>query len=250
MDANANPSFEVATIKPNDSGAPRMQGLNVNGRNFRTRNSSLGDLIQFAYEVQTKQIVNPPEWMDKDRYDIAAVPEEQGVPNAEQVRIMIRKLLADRFKLTFHQDKKELLAYLLTVAKNGQKLTPTQRPGPLPGLGFRPGTGGLTLMAMNATMSDFTGFLQILVLDRPVVDQTGLTGKFDFQCTFTPDDSLFNGHPPMPPQQQTDSNNANPAPPAPSLYDAFQQQLGLRLSAEKTPVDVIVIDHVEKPSEN
>ena len=247
MDANANPSFEVATIKPNDSGKPSMQGLTVNGRNFKTVNSSLGDLIQFAYAVQTKQIVNAPEWMDKDRYDIAAVPEEAGVPNVEQVRIMIRKLLADRFKLTFHHDKRELSAYLLTVGKNGQKLTPTQRPGPLPGLGFRPGTGGLTLMVMNATMSDFTGFLQLLVLDRPVVDQTGLTGKFDFQCTFTPDDSQFNGHAPLPPQ--TDTANTN-APSAPSLYEAFQQQLGLKLSAEKAPVDVIVIDHVEKPSGN
>ena len=83
-------------------------------------NSSLGDLIQFSYQVQTKQIVNPPEWMNKDRYDIGAVPEQEGVPNPEQVRIMIRKLLADRFKLTFHQDKKELSAYLLTVANRDE----------------------------------------------------------------------------------------------------------------------------------
>jgi uncharacterized protein (TIGR03435 family) len=250
MDANADPSFEVATIKPNESGAPSLQGITMNGRNFRTRNSSLGDLIHFAYDVQTKQIVNAPEWMEKDRYDIAAVLEEQGVPNAAQVKIMIRKLLADRFKLTFHHDKKELSAYLLTVAKDGQKLTPTQRPGPQPGIGFRPGTGGLTLMVMNATMADFTGFLQVLVLDRPVVDETGLKGNFDFQCTFTPDESQFNGHPPMPPPQQTGTANTSSAPSAPSLYDAFQQQLGLKLSAKKTSVDVIVIDHVEKPSEN
>jgi uncharacterized protein (TIGR03435 family) len=250
MDANADPSFEVATIKPNESGAPSLQGITMNGRNFRTRNSSLGDLIHFAYDVQTKQIVNAPEWMEKDRYDIAAVLEEQGVPNAAQVKIMIRKLLADRFKLTFHHDKKELSAYLLTVAKDGQKLTPTQRPGPQPGIGFRPGTGGLTLIVMNATMADFTGFLQVLVLDRPVVDETGLKGNFDFQCTFTPDESQFNGHPPMPPPQQTGTANTSSAPSAPSLYDAFQQQLGLKLSAKKTSVDVIVIDHVEKPSEN
>jgi uncharacterized protein (TIGR03435 family) len=250
MEANANPSFEVATIKPNESGAPSLQGITMNGRNFRTRNSSLGDLIHFAYDVQTKQIVNAPEWMEKDRYDIAAVLEEQGVPNAAQVKIMIRKLLADRFKLTFHHDKKELSAYLLTVAKDGQKLTPTQRPGPQPGIGFRPGTGGLTLIVMNATMADFSGLLQVLVLDRPVVDETGLKGNFDFQCTFTPDESQFNGHPPMPPPQQTGTANTSSAPSAPSLYDAFQQQLGLKLSAKKTSVDVIVIDHVEKPSEN
>jgi len=99
-------------------------------------------------------------------------------------------------------------------------------------------------------MADFTGFLQVLVLDRPVVDETGLKGNFDFQCTFTPDEAQFNGHPPMLPAQQTDTTNTSSAPSAPSLYNAFQQQLGLNLSAKKNPVDVIVIDHVEKPSEN
>ncbi len=244
MAENADPSFEVATIKPNNSGAASMQGLTLRGRNFATRNSSLGDLISFAYNVQEKQIVGAPDWMDKDRYDIAAVPEQEGVPNADQLRTMIKKLLADRFKLTFHNDKKELSAYVLTVGKGGQKLMPTQLKGPLPGLGIRPGAGGITLNMVNATVGDFTGFLQILVLDRPVVDQTGIKGRFDYQCTFTPDDSQFNGHPPQFPPQ------ANATESAPGLYDAIQQQLGLKLDAERTSVDVIAIDHAEKPSAN
>ena len=115
--------------------------------------------------------------------------------------------------------------------------------GPLPGISIRPGTGGITLNMVNATIGDFTGFLQILVLDRPVVDRTGIQGRFDYQCTFAPDDSQFNGHPPIPPQ-------ANSAAAAPGLFDAIQQQLGLKLDAEKTDVDVISIDHVEKPSQN
>jgi uncharacterized protein (TIGR03435 family) len=244
MAENADPSFEVATIKPNDSGAPGMQGLTLRGRNFATRNSSLGDLIAFAYDVQAKQIVGGPDWMDKDRFDIAAVPEQEGVPNAQQLRIMIRKLLADRFKLTFHHEKRELSAYVLTVGKSGQKLTPTQLKGPLPGIGMQPGAGGLTLHMINANLGDFTSFLQMIVLDRPVVDQTGITGRYDFQCTFTPNDSQFNGHPPPLPAQ-TDATSSSPG-----LFDAIQQQLGLKLDAEKTPVDVIAIDHVEKPSAN
>lgn len=243
MAENADPSFEVVTIKPNNSGATSLQGLTVNGRNFATRNSSLGDLIGFAYNVQAKQIISGPEWLDRERYDIAAIPEQEGTPNPEQLRIMVRKLLAERFKLTLHHDKRELSAYVLRVGKNGHKLTPNESKGQLPGLGMRPGTGGLTLIAMNATPTDFTSFLQMLVLDRPVVDQTGITGRFDFHCTFTPDDSQFGGHSPLPPQ--TDASNA-----APGLYDAIQQQLGLKLTAEKTAVDVIVIDHVEKPSPN
>jgi uncharacterized protein (TIGR03435 family) len=244
MAADADPSFDVATIKPNDSGASQMQGLTMRGRDFATRNSSLVDLISFAYNVQAKQIVGGPQWMDSDRYDIAAVPVQEGVPNPQQLRTMMKKLLADRFKLTFHHEKRELSAYVLTVGKNGQKLTPTQLNGPLPGLGFRPSPGGIMMMMMNGTLEDFTSFLQTLVLDRPVVDHTGLKGKFDLHFTFTPDDSEFNGHPPALPKQ-TDAANSSPG-----LFEAIQQQLGLKLDAEKTPVDVIAIDHVEKPSPN
>ncbi len=250
MAADADPSFEVATIKPNNTGATSMQGLVIQGRKFLTRASSLGDLISFAYEVQAKQIINAPDWLDKDRYDIEAVPEQEGVPNPEQIRIMIRKLLADRFALKFHHDKREMSAYVLTVAKDGQKLKPTQLKGNLPGIGIGPGTGGITLNMRNATIGDFTGFLQILVLDRPVVDKTGIEGRFDYQCTFTPDDSQFGGHPPPMPQAKDNGSTDTAAPAAPSLYDAIQQELGLKLSAEKTAVDVIAIDHVDKPSAN
>jgi uncharacterized protein (TIGR03435 family) len=252
MAADADPSFEVATIKPNNSNATSMQALVIRGRNFATRASSLADLISFAYEVQVKQIVNAPEWFDKDRYDIDAVPEQEGVPNPEQLRIMIRKLLADRFKLTFHHDQREMSAYVLSVGKEGSKLKPTQVNGQLPGIGMRPGTGGITLMIRNGKVSDFTGFLQILVLDRPVVDKTALPGRYDFECTFSPDESQFNGHPPQFPRQNNgDSGSTDTAAPAaPSLYDAMQQELGLKLAAEKTAVDVIAIDHVEKPSAN
>jgi uncharacterized protein (TIGR03435 family) len=95
----------------------------------------------------------------------------------------------------------------------------------------------------NARLADFTGFLQMLVLDRPVVDRTGITGRFDYNVTFTPDDSEFNGHPPKLPQTETSDS-------APNLFAAIQEQLGLKLDAQKTSVDVIAIDHVEKPSAN
>lgn len=253
MAADADPAFEVATIKPNNSGANQMQGLVMRGRQFLTRASSLEDLIAFAYNLQAKQVVGGPDWMAKDRYDIEALPDAPGVPNAEQVRVMIRKLLADRFELKFHKEQREMSAYVLEVGKGGQKLTPNESKGPLPGLGFSPGPTGLTLRVMNATMGDFTGFLQVLVLDRPVVDRTALTGRYDFKCTFTPDDSQFNGRPPhVPPPANTESA-ATPAADvaaAPSLYEAIQEQLGLKLTSEKTNVDVVAIDAVEKPSAN
>lgn len=243
MAADADPSFEVATIKPNDTNATSMQQLTLNGRNFQTRASSLEDLIAFSYEVQAKQIVGGPDWMSKDRYDIAAVPDVEGAPNPAQVRMMIRKLLADRFQLKFHKDKRDMSAFVMTVAKGGEKLTPTQLNGPLPGIGMRPATGGLTLMVRNGTVGDFTGFLQTLVLDRPVVDRTDLKGKFDFSVTFLPDETQFDGHSPV-------GKLADGVESAPSLFEALQRQLGLKVTAEKTSVDVIAIDHVGKPSAN
>jgi uncharacterized protein (TIGR03435 family) len=258
MPEDADPTFDVATIKPNNSGATSMQGLTVNGRNFATRASSLADLISFSYEVQTKQIVGAPDWLDKDRYDIAAVPDIDGAPNPEQVRSMIRKLLADRFQLKFHKEKREMSAYVLTVSKSGSKLTPTEMKGPLPGIGFRPMPGGLMLNMRNGTMADLTGFLQVIVLDRPVVNRTELKDKFDLTLKFTPDETQFHGHPPKAPGAASGagsgSGGSGPATETtesfPDLFQAFQQQLGLKLDAEKTAVDAIAIDHVEKPSAN
>lgn len=243
MAANADPSFEVATIKPNNSGKPGLQGLVLRGRNFETVNSSLGDLISFAYEVQKEQIVNAPAWVNSDRYDITAIPDEPGEPNPEQVRVMIRKLLANRFRLEFHREKRDLPAYVLTIAKNGEKLKPSEVKGPLPGLGMRPGSGGLMILVRNATMGDFATFMQSLVLDRPMVDQTGLAGKYDFHFTFTPNDSQFNGHPPLQPKTGAPYS-------APDLFEALQQQLGLKVESRKTPVGVIVIDRADHPTPN
>ena len=244
MPADADPSFEVATIKPNDSGGTSMQVLTFRGRSFITENSSLADLIMFAYSVQMKQVIGAPDWIERDRYDINATPDQEGTPSADQVRVMIRKLLADRFQLKFHRDKRELSAFVLTVGKDGSKLKAAQPNGNLHGIGVQPAASGEMMFANNSPIPAFTSFLQSLVLDRPVVDQTGLTGRYDLTLTFTPDDSLFHGHPPAFPKP------ADGVEPAPGFFDAIQQQLGLKLTAEKTEVDVLAIDHVEKPSAN
>lgn len=244
MAADAEPGIEVATIKPNDSGGRSLQVLTFRGRQFITVNSSLADLMMFAYSVQLKQIIGAPDWIEKDRYDIVATPDQEGTPTAEQVRIMIRKLLAERFQLKFHHDKQDMSAFVLTVGKDGPKLKAAQPNGNLHGIGLQPAPTGTLMFANNAPIPAFTSFLQSLVFDRPVVDRTGLTGRYDLTVTFTPDDSLFNGHPlgfPKP---------AEGVEPAPNLFEAIQQQLGLKLTAEKTQVDVLAIDRVEKPSAN
>jgi uncharacterized protein (TIGR03435 family) len=242
MDANASPSLEVATIKPAKPDDQRKAIL-VQGRRLKIINQPLSQLISFAYGVQAKQVIGLPAWADSDKYDIDAVPDGDGMPNDKQWKGMIQKLMAERFKLTFHRDKKELSVYVLSVARNGPKLTKSDAdPNGLPALFFRGRPGDLGVR--NATMADFTGLMQGVVLDRPVVDQTGITGRWNFTLNWTPDESQFGGMgakiPPPP-------DNANPPP---NLYTAIQEQIGLKLEAAKAPADVMIIDHVEKPSDD
>jgi uncharacterized protein (TIGR03435 family) len=241
MDANAHPSFEVATIKPTKPDEQRFM-LIVRGGRFETMNTSLSKLLTFAYGMQAKQLIGLPEWADTDKYDINAKPDIEGSPSKKQLQEMVQKLIADRYKLTFHRDKKDLSVYVLSIAKTGPKLTKSEGdPNGLPGFGLR-GLGALNIR--NANMGDFAGLMQEAVLDRPVVDQTGLAGRYDFSVNWTPDDSQYGGMGAKAPPP-TDSANAPP-----NLYTAIQEQIGLKLDATKAPADVMVIDHVEKPSEN
>jgi uncharacterized protein (TIGR03435 family) len=240
MAADANPSFEVSTVKPSKPDTPG-RAITIRGRIFTTFNTTLSSLVTFAYGIHPRQITGAPEWVEREKYDVTAQPDGEGQPNEKQWRSMLQKLLADRFKLSFHREKRELPVYALVVDKNGSKLTKNDSdPNGLPGLFFR-GLG--VLPARNATMVDFAGLLQTAVLDRPVVDQTGLAGRFDFTLTWTPDETQFGAlgiKVPPPPDGAT----------APGLFTAVQEQLGLKLDSTKAPVDVLVVDRVEKPTEN
>jgi uncharacterized protein (TIGR03435 family) len=239
--AGAPLTFEVATVKPSDPNRPGKL-FTVKGRDVLTINTTLADLITFAYGVHPRQISGGPSWMESDKFDVQGRPQVEGVPSQIQLRELMKNLLADRFKLTVHNEKKELPAYVITAGPRGQKLTQnTSNPNGLPGLFFK-GLGNLN--CTNATMTDFAGILQSAVLDRPVVDKTGIQGKYDFTLIWTPDESQFRtlGGAPVP--SQNDPN----APPG--LFTAIQEQLGLKLDPGTASVDVVVIDRVEKPSEN
>ena len=241
MAADAPLAFEVATIKLT---RPENQGrlFTVKGRQVLTIGTTLNNLITFAYDLHEKQIAGGPDWASTQRYDVTGQPEAPGVPNTVQLRGMIRQLLTDRFKLTFHREPREMSVYAIVVGPNGHKLTKNDaNPNGLPGLFFR-GLG--VLPVTNATISDFAGVLQSAVLDRPVVDKTGLTGRWDFQIRWTPDESQFGGLGVRVPAPTDDPN----APPG--IFTAFTDQLGLKLDPTRAPVDVVVIDKVEKPSEN
>ena len=243
MPADANPVFEIATVKPSK---PDERGFGINvrpGGAFGTVGTTLRDLITFAYGVQARQIIGEPGWGGSDKFDISAKPDIEGIPNNRQIRSMMQKLLADRFQLTLHHDKRELTVYAISVGPGGPKMTKSQSNGVgLPGLGFR-GLG--SMMARNATVGDVATLLQSMVLDRPVVDQTGLTDRYDLTLTWAPDETQFRVRgdpPPFPPVADIDAR--------PDLFKAMQEQLGLKLESTKAATDVLVIDRVEKPEGN
>ena len=233
--------FEVATIKPSIPDRPGKI-FTVKGRQVITINTTANDLITFSYDLHARQLVGGPSWMESEKYDVTGQPESQGQPSRTQLSEMMRKLLEDRFRFSFHREKRELPVYAITVLPGGHKLTKNDNnPNGLPGLFFK-GLG--TLPAMNATMGDFAGVLQGAVLDRPVIDRTGLQGRWDFTLRWTPDDSQFVNMGVRVPPPPNDPD----APPG--IFTAFQEQLGLRLESTRGPVEVLVVDRIEKPSEN
>ena len=242
MAADANPSFEVSTIKPSKPDEPgKLFGWR--GGRFKTINTTLVDLIKFSYDVQDKQVLEAPAWASTEKYDIDAQPDTPGQPSVNQLKLMVKKLLTDRFGLKFHEDKRELSAYVLTVSKSGSKLKKNDSdPNGLGGLFFR-GLGVLTVT--NSDMDAFCALMQSAVLDRPVVNRTELAGKWDFLLKWTPDESQFGG---MGVKIPPPGEAAADAPPP--LFTAMPEQLGLKLDAEKAQVKVLVLDHAEKPSDN
>jgi uncharacterized protein (TIGR03435 family) len=243
MAVNADPSLEVATIKPSLPNGPAGKNFGFRGGHLMTRNTNMNDLISRAYGLHAKQIVGGPDWFGTDLYDIEGKPDSEGVPNDKQIKTMLQKLLAERFKLAFHHEKRELSVYVIIVANGGPKMTTS---GSDSGTGFHlRGLGNL--LGTGMTMTDFAQRMQAGVMDKPVVDQTGLFGRYDFELKWTPDESQyaqFRGMGGVVPSPSDDPD----APP--SLYTAMQEQLGLKMGTEKFPDDVIVIDHVERPSEN
>jgi uncharacterized protein (TIGR03435 family) len=243
MAANANPAFEVATIKPSDPARPG-QIVTLRGVEVITTNTTVRDLINLAYWLHPKQVTGGPAWVEAEKYDMAGKPDAPGQPNVDQMKMMIQKLLADRFQLKFHFEKRDLSAYAVRITKTGARIIKSQDdPKGYPAWYFGRAAAGMTLTFRNSPMSQVIAILQNF-LDKPVVDQSDLSERYDFTVTFTPDaaQAARLGGLPAPAAENPDA--------APDVFAAFQQQLGLKLESSKAPVEVMVIDKVERPSEN
>src|SRR5579862_9381260 len=223
MPASAKPEFTVATIKPSRPDAPRG-GYGFRGQDVTTTNVTVNWMIKLAYNVHARQIEGGPAWLDSAKYDTVGRPDTPGQPSRDQMKLMIQKLLADRFQLKFHTEKRELPVYAMVVLKTGAKVTVSAGdPNAFPGIGFAQGPGVLSLMGRNTGLDAVANALQSNVLDKPVVNQTGLTGRYDFTLKFTPDAAQIANFGAGAPATAADPD----APP--DIFAAFQQQLGLKL---------------------
>jgi uncharacterized protein (TIGR03435 family) len=267
---SSSPSqFEVVSIKPNTSDDPRIMGLrSLPGGRLEAVNAPARLLIQNAYNVKNYQIVGGPPWIENQRYNIEAKAE--GNASQTQLMLMLQGVLTDRFMLKTHRETRELPVYVLSAAKNGPQLPAPEEgdcvtvdpnaPGP-PNPPPPPGSGqvqmfpcgripGISLTPTDATLEGrrvlMTDLTQILsrVMGRTVLDKTGFTKPFNVHLVFTPDDSLAGvpaaGRPGIPAADVSGR----------SLFNALQEELGLKLESSKGPVEVIVIDHIEKPATN
>ena len=242
--------FEVASIKPAD---PNTRGVRLNrtpGNGLLASGVTLKGLIEFAYDIQDFQLSGGPGWLRTDRYEILAKPERPDGPNdflqatdAEQkslwkkLRERTRSLLAERFQLSVHRESEERQVYALVLAKNGHKVqVSTENHGITRGRGVISSDGGTVEMLAHVLG---------MTLGRPVLDRTGVNGKYKFKLEWTEESR---GMKEKSGEIPTDVNPADPA--GPSIFSAIQEQLGLKLEAGKGPVEIIVIDRAEKPSAN
>ncbi len=261
-----DPSFEVASIKANKSGIRGGFGIMPGGQ-FRAESVTLGELIAAAYgrtlPLYRFQIVGGPDWIDSDRFDVmakvqvGAAPGTPG-PTPEQMFLMIRKLLAERFKLAAHEETKDAPIYVLALARSDAKLGPRLRPStlvcPQPGVappagpppsecvynvGYGVLTGrGTTMSRLALSLANFYG------IGRLVVDRTGLTGAFDMDMEWAPLVQFRQQGTLDPPADAAD----RPVNAGSTIFVALQEQLGLKLDSQRGPVPVVVIDRAEKPT--
>jgi len=234
MSLTADPAFEVATIKPSPPGAGGRSGSG-HTRIFSAKNATVSNLLKIAFQVRDRQVEGAPAWMSEAKFDIEGIPDVPGSPNDDQVRVMLRKLLADRFQLKIHTVKKTFPVYALTIEKDSPE--PVKSDPALnrfAGVMTRQTPDGQMLGAfVYMRMPEFADILMNFIPDRQIVDETGLQGQYDINLTV-----------PMSALQSSDDNEK-----AVAFMEALKPA-GFKLVPKQAMLDVIVIDRLEKPSAN
>lgn len=231
-------AFEVATVRPVDADLHAGRMFKMDGpKRWTATNFTLKALLALAYDLNPRTISGGPGWIDEQHFMIEAVtPGDVRPERAEQMQ-MLRALLVERFALKFHRQQKEFAIYELSVAKGGPKLKAALKPDDPPQLYGVVYPGKIEVPAKSVTMDDFVAMLQRATLDKPTINKTGLTGKYDFDLVWAQDETQYGGELPKAPDDAQ----------SPPLFTAVQEQLGLKLTATKGMVSALVVDGAEKP---
>jgi len=252
------PKFDVVSIKPY---GPTDMRISISTRpdGVAVRGMPMHMILREAFGVTNDRLLGEPDWVRSDRFDFDAKVSAEDVPTFEQLDFkqqwsMLVPVLEERCTLRFHHETRDLTTYVLVVAKGGPKLEPSQVAGgqtnPAPGrgaasAGVSVGDKGVTMSGHGASMASIARWIS-LQLGSTVVDKTGLTATYDYSVEFAPDESMRAGMLPPGPG----GGSPPPESEGPSIFAALQEQLGLKLEARKEPVDVVVIDHIDRPTEN
>jgi uncharacterized protein (TIGR03435 family) len=229
------PSFDAASIKSSRAETAGRSLTRNPGARLTTSNATLKMLILFAWQVMPDQLSGGPSWLDSEGFDIAARGANPDATQA-QFRQMVQALLADRFQLKVHTQTEERPVYLLTTAKNGTKLTEANEDGSEVSMRIE---GPGRMAAVKATMPMFASSLSKPLGGR-VIDETGLKGAYSFRLQFTPEKNTA----------KAGADDPFLATDAPSIFTALEEQLGLSLKSARRPVEILVIDHAERPAPN
>ena len=241
-------AFEVASIKPSMAGT-RGSGIRPKpgGQGYIAANVSVSSMMQVMYRITASQIVGGPTWMSSDVWDVEANADHAG-NTTDQLHEMFQTLLADRFELRFHREKKDMGAYVLNVDRSGSKLKVSESKDPYD-IPIKPGDQPFKSVGTRVPISYLCFYLS-QTLRVPVVDQTGLNGFYDFTLEWMPQIDLPPPGPNIPDQITVESQTKVVDAIQSAMISALRAQLGLKLESRKAPVEVFVIDHVERPSEN
>jgi uncharacterized protein (TIGR03435 family) len=244
LGGQGTPKFEVASLKASPPEPSGLGGIRPapGGERYVASNCPLKLLITVAFKIKGDLVLGGPGWINTERFDLNAKAAQPST--IDELRLMLQDLLADRFKLRYHRETRELPVYALSVEKGGPKLK-AQESRNAGEQWIDQTTAGMvhTKLSAKVVTMDYLAFRLSQLLDRPVIDRTQLKGSYDFELAYTrdlppgvPDGAQFNGQP-------IDTSG-------PTIFAAIRQQLGLELNPQKGPVEMIVIDHAEKPVEN
>jgi uncharacterized protein (TIGR03435 family) len=225
-------------VKPVDAGAKAGRFFKMDGTHrWVATNYTLESLIALAYDLNPRTISGGPGWLDEQHFDIEAVTPGDVAPVRLEQMQMLRALLVERFGLKFHRQEKEFAIYALSVAKGGPKLKAAANPDDQAKIIGVVYPDHIEVPARSVTMDDFVAMLQRATLDKPTVNRTGLTGKYDFDLKFAQDETQYGGQVARAPEDSQ----------SPPLFTAVQEQLGLKLEATRGMVSAMVVDEAKKP---